>query len=65
MLRRPMACTVLLSCLAGAANAADSPPLAQQLARESVADLAKAARDRGDAARGAILFFQPFLTCAK
>ena len=38
---------------------------AQQLAKESPADLAKAARERGDASRGAVLFFQPFLTCAK
>ena len=41
------------------------PTLAQQLLKESPADLAKAARERGDAGRGAVLFFQPFLTCAK
>ena len=39
--------------------------LAQQLLKEPVAELAKAARERGDAGRGAVLFFQPFLTCAK
>jgi putative heme-binding domain-containing protein len=33
--------------------------------KESPAELAKAARERGDASRGAVLFFQPFLTCAK
>jgi putative heme-binding domain-containing protein len=45
---------------------ADWPPtLSQQLQKESAAELAKAARERGDASRGAVLFFQPFLTCAK
>jgi putative heme-binding domain-containing protein len=39
--------------------------LAQQLLQEPPAELAKAARERGDASRGAVLFFQPFLTCAK
>jgi putative heme-binding domain-containing protein len=39
--------------------------LVQQLSKESAADLAQAASDRGDASRGAVLFFQPFLTCAK
>jgi putative heme-binding domain-containing protein len=39
--------------------------LAQQLLKEPVADLARAARERGDASRGAVLFFQPFLSCAK
>lgn len=39
--------------------------LTQQLLQESPADLAKAARERGDAGRGAVLFFQPFLTCAR
>ncbi len=41
------------------------PSLQDQLLKESVAELAKAARERGDAGRGAVLFFQPFLTCAK
>jgi len=39
--------------------------LQSRLLREPVADLVKAARERGDASRGAVLFFQPFLTCAK
>lgn len=43
----------------------DLPKLQQKLSREPVAELVRAARDRGDAARGATLFFQPFLTCAK
>jgi putative heme-binding domain-containing protein len=41
------------------------PTLAQQLLKDSPAELARAARERGDAGRGAVLFFQPFLTCAK
>jgi putative heme-binding domain-containing protein len=41
------------------------PGLAQQMLKESPAELAKAARERGDAGRGAVLFFQPFLTCAR
>ncbi len=47
------------------AEPAPPPTLAQQLLKESPAELAKAARERGDAGRGAVLFFQPFLTCAK
>ncbi|AWM41148.1 Cytochrome c [Gemmata obscuriglobus] len=39
--------------------------LARRLATEPPAALAKDARTRGDAARGAVLFFQPFLGCAK
>jgi putative heme-binding domain-containing protein len=45
-----------------------APPDASWQARltaEPIAELAKAARERGDAGRGAVLFFQPFLTCAK
>ncbi len=41
------------------------PSLTQQLLKMSPADLAKAARAQGDAGRGAVLFFQPFLSCAK
>ena len=50
---------------AEAAAPANPPSLTQQLLKEPAADLAKAARERGDAGRGAVLFFQPFLTCAK
>ncbi|MGL4422676.1 MAG: DPP IV N-terminal domain-containing protein, partial [Gemmataceae bacterium] len=47
--------------------APDAPPptLTQQLLAEAPAALAKDARERGDASRGAVLFFQPFLSCAK
>jgi len=54
---------VMASCPARAADAPSS--LQQQLAQEPIAELVKAARERGDAARGAVLFFQPFLTCAR
>ncbi|HVL14440.1 MAG TPA: DPP IV N-terminal domain-containing protein [Gemmata sp.] len=47
------------------APAPTPPGFARQLLEEPVADLAKAARERGDASRGAVLFFQPFLSCAK
>lgn len=57
---------LLVVSSSGVGDSADPPPtLLQTLLKEPVADLAKAARDRGDAARGAVLFFQPFLTCAK
>ena len=57
---------VLLGILSPPAWSADPPPtLSQRLAREPVADLATAARERGDAGRGAVLFFQPALSCAK
>jgi putative heme-binding domain-containing protein len=37
----------------------------QQLARESTTVLANAAKAEGNATRGAVLFFQPYLSCAK
>ncbi|MCU0879470.1 MAG: heme-binding protein, partial [Pirellulaceae bacterium] len=39
--------------------------LERQLASEPAATLARAAREEGDARRGAILFHQPHLACAK
>lgn len=39
--------------------------LGQKLTKEPLAVLAKDAREKGDAGRGAVLFFQPFLSCAK
>lgn len=53
----------------GIVPAADPPRLSasleQQLLQESPAALAQAARQRGDVNRGAILFYQPYLTCTK
>ena len=40
-------------------------PLQEQLVSEGAASLGKAARREGDPQRGAILFHQPFLACAK
>ncbi len=50
-----------------AVAAADPVPegLHSRLAQERLTELAKAARESGDAGRGAVLFFQPFLTCAR
>ncbi|QDU22162.1 DUF6797 domain-containing protein [Urbifossiella limnaea] len=57
------AATLLL--LTAGVPRAFAEPLQQQLAAEPPAALAKAARERGDAGRGAALFFQPALSCAK
>lgn len=46
-------------------TSAGPPGLTQQLLKETPAELAKSAREKGDAGRGAVLFFQPFLTCAR
>ncbi|MFO0952302.1 MAG: DUF6797 domain-containing protein [Isosphaeraceae bacterium] len=55
---------VLALCeLAPLASAA--PPLDDQLRSEKPEALAAEARQKGDAARGAVLFFQPYLSCAK
>ncbi len=42
-----------------------SPTLQQQLTAEGVPALVKAARQNGDARRGAVVFHQPSLACAK
>src|SRR5262249_39740087 len=65
IVRRFSAVVVLLSVLPSARPADPPPTLQQRLAKEPVGALARAARARGDAGRGAVLFFQPFLTCAK
>jgi putative heme-binding domain-containing protein len=46
-------------------SAADAPPLSQRLSAEPIGKLAKDVVARGDASRGAVLFFQPFMNCAK
>ncbi|MBL8823230.1 MAG: c-type cytochrome [Planctomycetia bacterium] len=43
----------------------DQPTLQQKLSKEPLSSLINDVKSRGDAARGAVLFFQPFLTCAK
>lgn len=47
------------------AEAAGPETLTDRLRAEPPDALVKAAREHGDAARGAVLFFQPFLSCAK
>lgn len=61
----PPVCALVLLTAVGVAYPADSPTLTQQLQKESPVELARAARARGDADRGAVLFFQPFLACAR
>ncbi len=48
-----------------AAAADPLPTLAQQLGKEDVRVLAKAAREQGDASRGAIVFYRPDLLCTR
>lgn len=45
--------------------AGQSPALQDQLSREGASALVKAARQSGDARRGAIVFHQPSMACAK
>ena len=56
-------CLIWLVRTAAAESPADA--LHSRLAKEPLGDLARAAREKGDAGRGAVLFFQPFLACAK
>ncbi len=73
MSKRTSPAIVRLSCVlafaAANAGAEDSVPapstLEQQLLEEDVAALVKAAREHGDATRGAIAFYQPHLSCTK
>jgi putative heme-binding domain-containing protein len=65
MSARCLTALLTVGAVVGTTRSADPPPLARQLLKESPAELAGAARERGDAGRGAVLFFQPFLTCAK
>lgn len=54
----------LVLLLTGSASA-QVTSLQDQLLQEGAASLAKAARQQGDAQRGAIVFHQPFLACTK
>src|SRR5947209_8268583 len=56
---------VALAMLLHQPGARGGEPLDRQLARESPAVLAADARKLGDPARGALLFYQPQLGCAK
>jgi putative heme-binding domain-containing protein len=46
-------------------NPEPGPTLQQQLLKENVANLAKAAREQGDASRGAVVFHRPDLLCTR
>src|SRR6185437_9048169 len=66
----PLLMTLLLPAVA--LSPADDPvptaapaPLDQQLRREDPAALARDARRLGDARRGALVFYQPALTCTR
>lgn len=54
----------LVAWLVGAALGQLGVPLADQLAAEAPASIARAAREEGDPARGALLFQRPYLGCA-
>lgn len=56
---------LLLSCAAASAEAAPPVPLEVQLLAEDPAALARAARELGDPARGAVVFHQGHLACTK
>src|SRR5438876_6014008 len=45
--------------------AEEAPTLQQQLAKEDPAALAKAAREQGDAVRGAVVFYRPDRACIR
>jgi putative heme-binding domain-containing protein len=55
-----MSALLLVGCSAACAQSLDD-----ELRRSSVQELAAAARASGDAARGAVVFFQPHMACAK
>ena len=63
LLRSVLCCLALIAGLTSVSRG--QTPLQEQLTGEGAASLAKAARAEGDARRGAILFHQPFLACAK
>src|SRR5262245_30641953 len=65
MRRGPCVAVLMLSAMTATAGADEPPGLHQLLVKEPTAALAKAAQERGNAARGAVLFFQPFFTCAR
>ena len=59
---------IVLSVLASPAWSAEPaavPKLQEQLLREGTEVLATAARERGDSARGAVVFYRPELTCTR
>lgn len=57
--------SIQLSLFVGVATRATCQSLVTELTRSSLSDLAAEALRDGDAARGAIVFFQPTMACAK
>ena len=53
---------LILTCFTSQVTAES---MTQLLERQSPTELAQAARLQGDASRGAVLFFQPYMSCAK
>jgi putative heme-binding domain-containing protein len=62
--RLPALITVFLS-LAATSVWTEAQTLQLQLQRAEAAELATEARQQGDAVRGAIVFFQPYMACSK
>ncbi len=64
---RPLVSVLLLAVISRPIvdDPAAPPPLDQQLRREDPGALARDARKLGDARRGALVFYQPALTCTK
>lgn len=54
-----------VACLLAAAIPAAAQTLEEELARTPPAELARLAKSEGDAARGAVVFFQPHMACVK
>src|SRR5437879_3548345 len=55
----------VLASLSWSAEAGPARSLQQQLLEEGAAALARAARERGDPGRGALVFYRPQLTCTR
>ncbi len=65
MIGRILPSLMLAAASAAGADDAAPAPLDRQLLREDPAALARDARRLGDARRGALVFYQPALTCAR
>ncbi len=59
------ACQIITLVIALKASLASAQTLDDELRRTPVRELAAAARTAGDAARGAVVFFQPHMACSK
>lgn len=64
-LQIPLLVCALLSNVVGLAPLAEGQTLDEALQRVPLAELARSARTEGDPARGAVVFFQPYMACSK